>query len=236
MTNNKGFNLNKFYSRIHQKYDLINKLFTFGLDRKWRRITIKKCLEDNPENILDLCTGTGDLAITLAKRTEGKIKVIGYDMNRSMLEQASLKAKDGDANVEFVQGNASQMPFSENTFDRITIGFGFRNLTFSNPDEDKHVQEIFRVLKSGGKLLILESAVPKNPLVKLFYLMHLYLILIPLGGVLSGDFKAYWYLAHSSSSYYSSKQLKSLLTRFGFKNVSFKKFLLGAANLVIAEK
>ncbi|HBH49622.1 MAG TPA: dimethylmenaquinone methyltransferase [Bacteroidales bacterium] len=237
MTEKKGFNLNKFYSRIYRRYDLINKLFTFGLDRKWRRITIEKCLEGNPKSILDLCTGTGDLAISLAKKINHRTEIVGYDMNHSMLEEANKKSgKQALEGIRFVQGNAADIPFKDNYFDRITIGFGFRNLTFSNPLEAKHISEIYRVLKPGGRLLILESGVPRNLLVRFFYYAHLYGILIPLGGLLSGNFKAYWYLAHSSSKFYSIPEIKELLKKYGFSVFKVRSFLLGASNLFMVSK
>jgi demethylmenaquinone methyltransferase / 2-methoxy-6-polyprenyl-1,4-benzoquinol methylase len=237
MTDKKGFNLDKFYSKIYKRYDLINKLFTFGLDRKWRRITIEECLNGSPDTVLDLCCGTGDIAISLAQTSNEAITVTGYDMNESMLYQAKLKAeKTKFTNVKFIQGDASILPFQNNYFDRITIGFGFRNLTFSNSNSDKHISEMFRVLKPAGKLLILESGIPKNIFIRLLYKIHLYFILIPLGGLISGDFKAYWYLAHSSSKFYALPELEQILNKHGFNNCTFRTFLFGAANLIIAEK
>ncbi len=233
----KTYNLNKFYSKIFNRYDLINKLFTFGLDRKWRRETVSSCVEEHPEKILDVCTGTGDLAVSIAKAVTYNAEVTGYDMNINMLGIAMQKANsEGLDNISFEQGDVGQMPFKDNTYDAITIGFGFRNLTFSNPDEKKHIGEICRVLKPGAKLIILESAAPENPFIRFFYKLHLFGFLVPVGGLLSGDFKAYWYLAHSSSKYYTSKELKALLEQNGFEKVSFKNFLFGATKLVIAKK
>lgn len=233
----KTYNLNKFYSKIFDRYDLINKLFTFGLDRKWRRITVATCVEKHPEKVLDVCTGTGDLAVSIAKAAEEPTEVTGFDMNENMLGIAKQKAvSEKLRNVSFVQGDVGQMPFEENTFDAVTIGFGFRNLTFSNPNEKKHVSEICRVLKTGAQLIILESAAPENPFIRFFYKLHLFGFLVPVGGLLSGDFKAYWYLAHSSSKYYTSKELEVLLEHNGFEKVSFRNFLFGATKLVVAKK
>lgn len=233
----KGYALDKFYSKIHRQYDLINKLFTFGLDKKWRRITVDICLEGNPENILDLCCGTGDIAIALAKKTNEKSRVVGYDMNRAMLRVAAHKSKMIDKErLSFQQGDACNMPFENESFNRICISFGFRNLTFENQKKDEHLREMYRVLGENGKLLILESSVPKNKLVSLFYRIHLCGFLIPVGGLLSGDVKAYRYLAHSSIHFYSPSEVESMLKGVGFKSVSVRPFLLGAANLIIAEK
>ena len=237
MTEKTGFNLNKFYSKIYKRYDLINKLFTFGLDKKWRRITIENCLDESPKTVLDLCCGTGDLTISIAKKAVNDILVTGYDMNTSMLKQANHKVeKSNYSNIEFIKGDAAQMPFVDSSFDRITIGFGFRNLTFDNPNKDKHIAEIYRVLKPGGRLLILESGVPENFLIRFLYKIHLYFILIPLGGIISGNFEAYWYLAHSSSKFFKLNEIDGMLKEKGFKECSFKSFLFGAANLIISKK
>lgn len=237
MDNKKGFALNEFYSRIYKRYDLINRLFTFGLDQKWRKITAKKCIESKPESILDLCCGTGDLILSLCKMRTGEENITGYDFNSKMLEVAQVKI-DGKAQqkVTFLQGDAAAMPFENCSFDAITIGFGFRNLTFNNPNSNKHIEEMLRVLKPGGRLYILESGVPQNVIIRLFYNLYLYLFLIPLGALISGDGKAYWYLAHSSSKFYKIAEINNLLASFGFKKVLVKKFLFGAANLFVFEK
>lgn len=237
MTEKKKYNLNKFYSKIYRRYDLINMLFTLGLDKMWRRYTIEKCLEETPETVLDLCCGTGDLAISLAKSAKANISITGYDMNTSMLKQANHKTERAKlSKIEFVQGDAAQMPFETNSFDRITIGFGFRNLTFENPNKDKHISEMYRVLKPGGSLLILESGVPENRIIRLFYKIYLYLILVPLGGIISGDFKAYWYLAHSSLKFFSLSEIDTMLIEQGFSKSTNKSFLFGSANLIVCEK
>jgi demethylmenaquinone methyltransferase/2-methoxy-6-polyprenyl-1,4-benzoquinol methylase len=237
MEKQKGYNLDKFYSKIYKRYDLINKLFTFGLDRKWRRVTIEECLKGNPENVLDVCCGTGDLTTSVAIKSNQKVSVTGFDMNEAMLSAAQDKTKQKCLkNITYIRGNAAEMPFTENSFDRITIGFGFRNLTFENPDKDKHISELFRVLKPGGKILILESGVPENFFMKILYTLHLYGLLIPVGGIISHDFKAYRYLAHSSSKFYTLPELEVLLSDAGFTIFSFRRFMFGASNLIIATK
>lgn len=233
----RGFNLNNFYSKIYKRYDFINKLFTFGLDKKWRKVTVEECLKGKPKAILDLCCGTGDIALALNKVADNGTSITGFDMNASMLHIAEQKASKFNApSLIFQQGDAGDMPFENESFDRISIGFGFRNLTFENRNKETHLTEMFRVLKPKGKLLILESSVPENFIIRIFYLIHLYAILIPLGGLLSGDFKAYWYLAHSSAKFYSSTEIAAMLKKAGFKKCTFRKFLFGAANLIIADK
>jgi demethylmenaquinone methyltransferase/2-methoxy-6-polyprenyl-1,4-benzoquinol methylase len=237
MNEKKGFALNEFYSRIYKRYDLINRLFTFGLDRKWRKVTAIKCIDEKPGKILDLCCGTGDLIISISQQRKGNEHITGYDFNEKMLEIAQLKVKKGNLeNITFSCGDAAVMPFSDNIFDAITIGFGFRNLTFNNPNSSKHIGEMHRVLKPGGKLFILESGVPQNRIVRLFFKMYLYLFLIPLGAIISGNGKAYWYLAHSSAKFYKVDEIRIFLKDSGFSTSLIKRFFFGASNLIVAQK
>jgi len=229
--------LDEFYSRIYKRYDLINRLFTFGMDQSWRRYTALQCLSANPGTVLDLCCGTGDLTIMLLKTGEGKIIVTGFDRNAEMLETARQKsARKGCHGIRYVQGNASQMPFAGDSFDCITIGFGFRNLTYDNPHSSGHISEMHRVLKRGGKLFILESGIPENTLIRFFFRNYLYLVLIPLGFLLSGDRKAYRYLARSAANFFPADDLNRMLSEKGFKITARKIFFLGAASLTTAEK
>lgn len=233
-----AFELKAFYSKIYRTYDLVNRLFTLGMDKRWRKVTARRCLEKNPAAVMDLCCGTGDLSMDLIKWAKNEqLKVTGYDFNPDMLSIARIKSENKNLkNTEFIEGDAAQMPFKDGRFDAITIGFGFRNLTFENPARDKHIEEMHRVLKEQGELLILESGVPSNLIVRFFYKLYLYLFLIPLGGLISWNFKAYWYLAHSSSKFYSIVEVKDLLLSKQFSNVESRKFFFGAANLVIATK
>jgi demethylmenaquinone methyltransferase/2-methoxy-6-polyprenyl-1,4-benzoquinol methylase len=228
--------LQAFYSRIYKTYDLVNTLFTFGLDKKWRDVTVSKCLSDKPKQVLDLCCGTGDLAIRIAKKSAGQTQVTGYDLNAEMLQIAERKALKENVNIPFIQGDAGSMPFESGIFDSITIGFGFRNLTWQNPACDRYIREISRVLKPGGKLFILESARPENHFIAFFYSLYLKLILVPLGGIFSGDWTAYRYLAGSSAGFYTYDELKRLLREVQLNLHSRKTFIWGAANLLTATK
>lgn len=232
----KEFPLNDYYAKIYNRYDLVNSIFTFGLDKKWRNKTTEVILGDNPVKILDLCCGTGKLSFTIAEQDE-KFKVTGYDFSNEMLDLANSEKKARQVvNAEFIQGNAASMPFDDETFDVVGITFGFRNLTFNNTNENKHIQEIFRILKKKGKLVILESGSPSNLLVRFFFTIYLFLFLVPLGTIITGNFKAYLYLALSSRHYYTRQQMTLLLKSFGFCFQSVKKFLFGATNLFVATK
>jgi demethylmenaquinone methyltransferase / 2-methoxy-6-polyprenyl-1,4-benzoquinol methylase len=128
------------------------------------------------------------------------------------------------------------LPFPDKMFDCITIGFGIRNLTFENPNALKHIQEIYRVLKSNGKLIILESGVPSNRFINFFYKLYLKSILIPIGGLISGNWKAYRYLAHSSANFFNFGFLQNMLEKEEFALYEQQKFLFGATNILVFVK
>jgi demethylmenaquinone methyltransferase/2-methoxy-6-polyprenyl-1,4-benzoquinol methylase len=229
--------LKGYYSTIYKKYDLVNRLFTFGMDLRWRRVTASECKKQNPSAIIDLCCGTGDMALCLAARLPVDRRIVGYDFNEHMLQLAMKKVMEKTYhNIEFIRGDIAAMPFADSEFDCITIAFGFRNLTYDNPACDIHLKEIARIVRSGGQLLILESAVPQHRLIHFFYKLYLRCILVPLGGFISGNRKAYSYLAQSSANYFNRAELIELLTKHEFVVNFNKTFFLGAANLLSATR
>ncbi len=231
------FSLNLIYSEIYRRYDLINRLFTFGMDRKWRKYTAIQCVQEKPARVLDLCCGTGDMAIAVALLSSQKTDITGYDANKHMIEIALRKSqKKGFSSIEYILGDVISIPFPENNFDCITVGFGFRNLTYRNPHRDKYLSEIFRVLKRNGKIFILESGIPQNRIIKYLFKAYLYLVLIPVGFIVSGSGRAYRYLAQSSAGFYTEDEIKQLLTRAGFQISFTRRFFFGAAGLTVAYK
>jgi demethylmenaquinone methyltransferase / 2-methoxy-6-polyprenyl-1,4-benzoquinol methylase len=232
-----AYPLNEFYSRIYKRYDIINRLFTFGMDQSWRKEAVRQCLNSKPEAVLDLCCGTGNLSILLAEKGKGKVSVTGFDRNTRMLEIARQKSTQKSfLNIRYVQGDALQMPFAPESFDAITIGFGFRNLTYDNPHSSSHILEMHRVLKRGGNLFILESGVPENRWIRFFFKIYLIQVLIPIGFILSGDLKAYSYLAHSASDFFPADEVFRMLSEQGFEITARRIFFLGAASLITAKK
>ncbi len=167
--------LSPMFSGITGSYDLINHVFTWGMDRRWRGKLVAECLKLNPEKVLDLGCGTGDLAINIARRAKGNLHVTGYDFSRPMLEIAAQKVQAAvpDKKISFIYGKAAQMPFPDAYFDCIGISFAFRNLIYKNPLAERHIAEIVRVLKPGGSCLIAESSQPRNKLIR--WLNHFYL-------------------------------------------------------------
>ena len=213
--------LHDYYSGIYRRYDIMNRLFTFRQDERWRYETAKHCINDKPEQVLDLCCGTGDLALKLASLAGNEVQITGYDFNLDMLSKAEKKIKARKiTNIKLINGDAASMPFPDGQFDAVTIGFGFRNLTYQNANSDKHVMEINRVLRPGGKLYIVESGVPDKAFVRFFYNLYLQTILIPLGGLVSGNWKAYnpkikEHLRDLRVHYFRNSDLKNLLPENG---------------------
>lgn len=232
----KGKPLQKMFEQVPEKYDFLNRLLTFRLDELWRKKAVKKIMPADPEEILDLGTGTGDLAIRMAKNIR-EARVTGYDFSPSMLNAARNKAHRLHVkNIDFVEGDAAEMPFEDNRFDVIGISFAFRNITFKNPHTTAYLKEIYRTLKPEGKFVIVESSQPRNRLIR--YLFHLYLMYIVsfIGGKISGAKGAYDYLAHSARNFYYREELTNLLKSYGFDAIAHEALLFGAAAITTARK
>ena len=229
--------LQKMFRAVPPSYDFLNRLLTFGFDQLWRKKAVRECLGNNPVNILDLCSGTGDLAIKLGKSALPGANIVALDYSETMLETAQKKAKRRNlTNIKFLYADASNIPFPDEYFDSIGISFAFRNLTFHNPDRDKFLTEIFRVLKSTGRFVIVETSQPMNKLFRKLYHIYLKWITAPVGGLISGHHGAYNYLAYSARNYYTNKELLELLLEKGFSEIKSTPFLAGIASLHVITK
>ena len=230
--------LHNIFTAVPERYDLINRIFTWGLDKRWRRKAASLCLETHPDTILDLCCGTSDLAIRLAQLAASSTKVVGLDYSPPMLEKAAEKAKYlqlKDA-LNFVHGDVNDLPFPDEYFDCIGISFAFRNLTYKNPNTPRYLSEIVRVLKNGGYFVIVESSQPPNKFIR--KLDHLYLRTFVrwMGTFLSKNKPAYNYLTESASKFYTAEELSDFLAQAGFSKVTVKRLLFGAAAIHVAAK
>ncbi len=230
--------LYKMFNSIPGRYDIMNRLLTLRFDELWRKKAIKECLKAKPDNILDLCTGTGDMVIRTAMNADYSPKITAMDFSENMLEYAKLKAKKLGVsdNIEFVKDDASKMQFKDNSFDAATISFAFRNLTFKNPISEDALNEIYRIVKPGGKFIIIESSQPRNKIFKAFVNAYLEIIVKRVGGTFSGHKSAYNYLAFSAKNYYTAKEVDNLLLKHGFKNVEHQSLMGGIAAIHIATK
>ena len=232
----KNYPLHSFYKDIYKKYDLVNRIFTFGQDKNWRKKAVAKCLANSPSEVLDVCTGTGDLILEIADSANKDVRLSGYDFSVEMLQKAREKASKTGTKIDFVEGNVAAMPFKDNFFDAAGISFGLRNLIYENSNAERHLEEIHRVIKKGGRFVILESSKPGNPIWRFFNGIYLQLILPYLGGIISGNLKAYKYLARSSKNYYTREQMSKILVTAGFNIESSQSLFLGSVMLMVVNK
>jgi len=176
------------FTRIPDCYDLINRVITFGMDVGWRQQAALVCLQDRPGRILDLCCGTGDLSVTIARLADYRPEITGVDYSQPMLEIATAKAGalNQGSNIRFINADVDRLPFSDGYFDCIGISFAFRNLTYRNPNTQSYLDEILRVLRPGGRFVIVESSQPKSAFIRFFHHLYLRAWVFPSGYLLSG--------------------------------------------------
>lgn len=222
----------QMFDSISKNYDGLNRVISFGIDVKWRKKVVTIVGKKNPKQILDIATGTGDLAIMMAGLNPDKI--IGLDISAGMLEVGKDKiAKENLSDViEMMVGDSENMPFEENSFDAITVSFGVRNFANLN----KGLQEIYRVLKPGGVLVILETSVPTKFPYKQGYQFHSKVILPLVGKLFSKDKVAYSYLSESANSFPFGMAFNNILLKNGFSTAVNKPVTFGVASIYTATK
>ena len=230
--------LYEMFTSVPPRYDLINHLITMGLDWHWRREAAKECLAALPGRMLDLCCGTGDLVIRVAGMAKGNTELIGLDFSRPMLVIAAGKATGIGAGkgISFIHDDATKMSFSDNYFNCVGISFAFRNLTYKNPLASQYLSEVFRVLKQGGRFVIVESSQPRDKLIRKISHFYIGLVVPWLGYLLSGDRVAYKYLAESTTNYYTPEEVRDMLLETGFTEVRYRPLFFGAAGIHVAIK
>lgn len=230
--------LHRMFTAVPPKYDLVNRVFTWGLDDRWRRKTADICLETSPQKAMDLCCGTGDLAVWLGRLAEPSTQVLGLDYAWPMLERAVEKAQRFalHTRVSFIQGDVANLPFTDGFFDCIGISFAFRNLTYKNPMIGRYLAEVMRVLKPGGKFVIVESSQPPNWLVRSVFHGYARWFIFRVGYWISKNRPAYKYLSESIQRFYTAEELSELLAGNGFKKVRVNRMLFGVAAIHTASK
>ncbi len=224
----KKIQVKDMFNNISSKYDRINQVMTLNMDQNWRQTVYNLSMQDNPKKIIDIATGTGDIALCFAN---DDVEVIGIDNARQMLDIANQK-KSSFKNIQFQLEDAENMSFENNSFDVATVGFGVRNFE----DLNKGLNEIKRILKPGKKLIILETAVPSFFLLRLGYLFYTKMVVPFLGKIIAGNQQAYNYLSNSAEQFPHGKDFKEILEMNGFTDVTSIKLNLGIVNIYEATK
>ncbi|ADV49541.1 bifunctional demethylmenaquinone methyltransferase/2-methoxy-6-polyprenyl-1,4-benzoquinol methylase UbiE [Cellulophaga sp. E16_2] len=222
----------QMFDTISTNYDGLNRVISFGIDIKWRKRVVAILKKKNPTSILDIATGTGDLAINLIET--GASKIVGLDISPGMLAVGKKKVtqKQLDKTIEMIVGDSENLPFDENTFDAVTVAFGVRN--FENLELG--LSEIYRVLKKGGTLAILETSVPTKTPFKQGYKFYTKQIMPKIGKLFSKDNSAYEYLSESAAVFPYGKKFNNILQKIGFIDIEDKPQTLGVASIYVATK
>jgi demethylmenaquinone methyltransferase/2-methoxy-6-polyprenyl-1,4-benzoquinol methylase len=208
------------------------------MDRLWRNRAAEECLALRPHIILDLCCGTGDLISAVGLRADETTMLSGIDYSTPMLYAASEKIGIflSGKKIVFLQGSADRLPFAEGSLDCVGISFAFRNLTFRNPLAENNLSEVLRVLKAGGRFVIVELSQPVSRILKMLYHVYLRAFVYPLGWFLSRNRSAYYYLVYSAEHFYTAEEVEELLLHTGFSRVDIRRLFFGVACIHVATK
>ena len=218
----------EMFDNIAFRYDFLNRFLSAGIDVSWRKKAINKLKDIKPQNILDVATGTGDVAILIAKMLK-PAKITGIDISEGMLEVGRKKIADlglGQT-IELLSGDSEKINFPDHNFDAITVAFGVRNYQ----NLEKGLQEMYRVLKPGGKLVVLEFSKPKNVLFKSFYNFYMNYIAPGFGKMVSKNRSAYQYLNDSVQKFPEGQNFINIMEKYGYTNIGFKPLTMGICTL-----
>jgi demethylmenaquinone methyltransferase / 2-methoxy-6-polyprenyl-1,4-benzoquinol methylase len=225
--------VNDLFARIARRYDFLNDLQSFGLHRSWKRRVVELAKVQPGNRALDLCCGTGDISFALAQRGA---ETTGLDFSAQMLEVAAQRHQSNSKlktqNLKFIQGDAQQLPFPENSFDIVTVGYGLRNLT----SWDRGLDEMFRVAKPGARLIVLDFGKPANALWRAIYFTHLKMSVPLMGWLFCGDASAYAYILESLKHYPAQLAVAEKMRALKLQNVRVINLLGGAMAINYGEK
>ena len=218
------------FNDIAPSYDKLNHIMSFGIDRSWRRKAVR-AIADQPEvrRVLDVATGTGDFAIAIAKKLPAGSEIVGVDLSEQMLEIGRQKVQ---GNIALQQGDVEHLDFEDGSFDRVSVAFGVRNFEHL----EQGLSEMYRVLRPGGKLVILELSYPDNPFLLGCFNLYALHFLPFIGGLISDNRAAYTYLPNSILHFPKAKQFVPMLQRIGFSHVAVRQFTFGVCVMYVAEK
>ena len=231
----RGDRVQEMFAQIAPRYDLMNHLLSLGIDISWRKQVLRRLRLNQDLPILDCCTGTGDLALMLAKKMEGRVKVYGTDFCAPMLKLASQKhqAKHAKLPLEFIEADSQQLPFDDSMFQAVTVAFGLRNVQ----DTDRGIQEMIRVCAPDGQVAVLEFSQPTLPGFKQVYQAYFRHVLPRIGQAFAKNNQdAYDYLPNSVLEFPSGQALADRMEHAGLKNVTIRPLTCGVASLYIGDR
>lgn len=221
------------FEKIYNRYDFMNSVISFQRHKVWRKDVMKKMQVKRGDKALDVCCGTGDWSFSLAESVGESGKVIGLDFSKNMLSVGQKKLENSQLNhLEFVHGNAMELPFDNDSFDFVTIGFGLRNV----PDYTQVLQEMRRVVKPGGKVVCLETSQPTMFGFRQLYYFYFGYIMPLFGRMFAKSYKEYAWLHESAKDFPGKQELKEMFETVGLINVSVKGYTGGVAAMHMGEK
>lgn len=229
----KGERIREMFDTIAPRYDLLNRMLSLGIDRKWRIFAVSRIKTSAGGRVLDIATGTGDIALEIARQTGEDVTITGADISREMLEigRQKVAASPYSRRIDFEIAPCEELPFVDGTFDSTTIAFGIRNVV----DRPKGLSEMHRILKPGGRAVILEFSMPSSPLFEKLYRFYFLTVLPKIGGLFSKQ-SAYQYLPDSVLEFPSRDEFKAMMARAGFVNISHHDLTFGIATVYLGDK
>ena len=224
----------QMFDNIAPTYDKLNHIMSLSVDKLWRRHALKEIVDGTPQRILDVACGTGDSTISIAKAAAERTEVIGADISEGMMALVKGKAEKAGVGerISLQVADGEALPFGEGTFDRVTCAFGIRNFEH----KERGLEEFLRVLKPGGKAVVLELSVPQNKVVRWVYDLYFLHILPWVGGSISGDRAAYRYLPASVHNFPPPNDFCRMMEEAGFRNVRCRTFSFGLCRMFVGER
>ncbi len=224
----------EMFDSIAPTYDKLNHLMSMNVDKSWRRHALKEIVDGTSQRILDVACGTGDSTVSIAGAAAEGTAVVGADISEGMMALVMDKAEAAGVadRIDLKVADGENLPFGEGTFDRVTCAFGIRNFEH----KEKGLQEFRRVLRPGGRAVILELSVPQNKAVRWVYDLYFTHLLPRIGGVVSGDRAAYRYLPASVHNFPSPKDFCRMMEEAGFREVRFRTFTFGLCRMYVGER
>jgi len=215
------------FNRVAPKYDLMNSVLSFWIHHAWKRTAVRMLALRPGDQVLDVCGGTGDLAVLSADRVGDTGNIYIYDINRAMMVTGRARPENDQRrdSIHYIQGDAEQIACQDNRFDAAMVGFGIRNLTHLK----KGFSEMYRVLKPGGTVLCLEFSKPTNPLFRWLYDVYSFQIMPLAGAIIAGSRQSYCCLSETIRMFASPEELKEILEDIGFESVAYKRLTNGIA-------